>query len=139
MYSVQPAFHIIDYQRNLNQYNFNNFDVCYRIVSTKTTTVFIYKKQCLCSLQGQCIAAAFWFAVLLNLKHIFAYIAPAYVIYLLRNYCFLKTGMYRSKAWWYHAFSRLAKLGIVVVAVFLASFGPFIFFGQLNQVISIIG
>lgn len=87
-------------------------------------------------LQGQCLAAAFWFAVLLNLKHIFAYIAPAYVIYLLRNYCFLKNGVYGSKAWWYHAFNRATKLGIVVLAVFLASFGPFIFFGQMYQVLS---
>ena len=30
----------------------------------------------------------FWFAVLLNLKHIYMYVAPAYFVYLLRSYCF---------------------------------------------------
>jgi len=29
-----------------------------------------------------------WFAALLNLKHIYLYVAPAYGVYLLRNYCF---------------------------------------------------
>ncbi|KAF4523091.1 hypothetical protein B566_EDAN003103 [Ephemera danica] len=35
----------------------------------------------------QYVSSAFWFALLLNLKHIFLYIAPAYAVYLLRNYC----------------------------------------------------
>ena len=33
-------------------------------------------------------AGGFWFAVLLNLKHIYMYVAPAYFVYLLRSYCF---------------------------------------------------
>ena len=40
------------------------------------------------SLQDRYLEAAFLFAVLLNLKHIFMYIAPAYFIYLLKHYCF---------------------------------------------------
>ena len=38
--------------------------------------------------QGCALEGSFWFAVLLNFKHIFLYIAPAYFIFLLRSYCF---------------------------------------------------
>jgi len=34
--------------------------------------------------------ASVWFAALLNLKHIYLYVAPAYGVYLLRNYCFVR-------------------------------------------------
>jgi len=40
--------------------------------------------------QGRNVEASVWFAALLNLKHIYLYVSPAYVIYLLRNYCFVK-------------------------------------------------
>ena len=39
-------------------------------------------------LQARYMTAALHFATLLNFKHIFLYIAPAYGIYLLRVYCF---------------------------------------------------
>ena len=38
--------------------------------------------------QGQVLEGSFWFALLLNFKHLFLYIAPAYFVYLLRTYCF---------------------------------------------------
>ena len=38
--------------------------------------------------QGHTLEGSFWFAVLLNFKHIFLYIAPAYFVFLLRTYCF---------------------------------------------------
>ena len=38
--------------------------------------------------QGRNLEASLIFATLLNFKHIFLYISPAYFIYLLRNYCF---------------------------------------------------
>ncbi|XP_069565779.1 dolichyl pyrophosphate Glc1Man9GlcNAc2 alpha-1,3-glucosyltransferase isoform X3 [Brachyistius frenatus] len=39
-------------------------------------------------LQSQHLQGALLFAVLLNLKHIYLYVAPAYGVYLLRSYCF---------------------------------------------------
>ena len=39
-------------------------------------------------LQERCLEGAFYFTVLLNFKHIFLYIAPAYFVYLLKHYCF---------------------------------------------------
>jgi alpha-1,3-glucosyltransferase len=87
-------------------------------------------------LQGHFLMAAFWFAVLLNLKHIFIYVAPAYFVYLLRSYCFLGTHSGGSVQWRFFSSVRFAKLGLVVASVFLVSFGPFIVLNQLPQVIN---
>lgn len=38
--------------------------------------------------QSQHLQGALLFSVLLNLKHIYLYVAPAYGVYLLRSYCF---------------------------------------------------
>ena len=57
------------------------------------------------------------FAVLLNFKHLFLYISPAYFIYLLKHYCFTNKGF---------SVTNFVKLGSVVAAVFLVSFGPFV-------------
>lgn len=86
--------------------------------------------------QGQCLMAAFWFAVLLNLKHIFIYVAPAYFVYLLRSYCFVGTCSGCVVQWKSFSSVRFAKLGLVVASVFLVSFGPFIVLNQLPQVIN---
>nr|XP_033337893.1 probable dolichyl pyrophosphate Glc1Man9GlcNAc2 alpha-1,3-glucosyltransferase isoform X1 [Megalopta genalis] len=64
-----------------------------------------------------------WFALLLNLKHIYLYVAPAFAVWLLKSYCvnsncFLK---------------RLCELASIVFATLLISFGPFI--SQLSQVL----
>ena len=87
-------------------------------------------------LQGHCLMAAFWFAVLLNLKHIFMYVAPAYFVYLLRSYCFLGAHSGGSVQWRSFSSVRFAKLGLVVASVFLVSFGPFIILNQLPQVLN---
>ncbi|XP_066980421.1 dolichyl pyrophosphate Glc1Man9GlcNAc2 alpha-1,3-glucosyltransferase isoform X1 [Macrobrachium rosenbergii] len=86
-------------------------------------------------IQRREIEAAFWFSVLLNLKHIYLYIAPAYFIYLLRSYC-LFTNSEGKIQWNKLSVIRLLKLGVTVLAVFGLSFGPFIYMGQLNQVLS---
>lgn len=84
-------------------------------------------------LKREYIWGAFWFAVLLNMKHIFLYMAPAFGIYLLKNYC-LEGG---SKKFNRTVFlERVMQLGIVVILVTAVSFGPFILIGQGSQVFS---
>lgn len=75
--------------------------------------------------QRQYIQSAFCYALLLNMKHIFIYIAPVYFFFLLKNYCY---GSFRQFT------ANVTKLGCVVVGVTAASFGPFI--DHLPQVIS---
>lgn len=70
--------------------------------------------------------SALWFSILLNLKHIFAYVAPAYVVYLLGSYC-LQGNFDLSKT--AKRISKLVLIGFITCAV---SFGPFI--RQISQV-----
>ncbi|XP_013790813.1 probable dolichyl pyrophosphate Glc1Man9GlcNAc2 alpha-1,3-glucosyltransferase [Limulus polyphemus] len=82
-------------------------------------------------IQDRCVEGAFWFAILLNLKHIYLYVAPAYFVYLLRSYCFIReTKGFRI------SLLNFIKLALVVILVFGVSFGPFIYLGQLPQVLS---
>ncbi len=80
-------------------------------------------------LQEKRLQSAFWFAVLLNLKHIYLYCAPAYFVFLLRHYV-LESGLPLLKS-----AKRLAGLGLTVISVFALSFGPFAAAGQLPQVL----
>jgi alpha-1,3-glucosyltransferase len=105
--------------------------------------------------QHQDLASGALFAVLLNFKHLFAYVAPVYFVYLLRHYCMgagqhpeqqaaqrssssTGNGGYSSgdgnDSMWTGFLVRLFKLGGLVVLIFCASFGPFIAMGQLSQV-----
>lgn len=71
------------------------------------------------------------FAVLLCFKHIYMYIAPAYFVFLLRAYCL------RDRATFPYFTIRIfncIKLGIGIISVFAAAFGPFAAWGQLEQV-----
>ncbi|XP_025422138.1 probable dolichyl pyrophosphate Glc1Man9GlcNAc2 alpha-1,3-glucosyltransferase isoform X2 [Sipha flava] len=77
-------------------------------------------------LKGENYRGAFWFTVLLNFKHIYLYLAPAYFIFLLRHFC-LKHGLRL-------ALKRFINLGIIVLSVFSISFGPFVLNGQITQV-----
>lgn len=67
--------------------------------------------------QRKFIQSAFYFALLLNMKHIFMYMAPVYFVFLLRHYCF---GNLRKFA------VNVTKLGLVVLTVTAVSFGPFV-------------
>ncbi|XP_028032821.1 probable dolichyl pyrophosphate Glc1Man9GlcNAc2 alpha-1,3-glucosyltransferase [Bombyx mandarina] len=80
------------------------------------------------------LQAAFWFAMLLNFKHIFLYIAPVYVVYLLRAYCFTLSSIDGvHTAWYSFSITNFIKLAFVVVSVFTLSFGPFL--DHLNQIL----
>ncbi|KAH8386776.1 hypothetical protein KR093_002438 [Drosophila rubida] len=70
--------------------------------------------------------SAFIFAVLLNFKHIFLYMAPAFAVYLLKFYCLNKNGNQFALS--------VGKLLTVGLTPFVLSFGPF--WRQLPQVIS---
>ncbi|KAM9333447.1 dolichyl pyrophosphate Glc1Man9GlcNAc2 alpha-1,3-glucosyltransferase [Pholidichthys leucotaenia] len=87
-------------------------------------------------LQGRHFQGALLFSILLNLKHIFLYVAPAYGVFLLRSYCFTHNNKDGSLRWTSFSFLRLLSLGSIVVSVFAVSFGPFITMGQLPQVLS---
>merc|ERR1712168_1266837 len=70
---------------------------------------------------GKPHAAAFFFAILLNLKHLFLYVAAAYGLVMLRQFVGFSP-------------TRLITLGFTVAIVFVASLGPFI--QQLPQLAS---
>ena len=80
------------------------------------------------STQGNKLASGFLFAVLLNFKHIYMYLAPAYFIYLLRSFCLSPTGVLQP--------TKFLALANAVIIAFLASLGPFILMGQLPQLLS---
>jgi alpha-1,3-glucosyltransferase len=73
-------------------------------------------------MEGRDLMGGFIFAVLLCFKHLFAVAAPVYFVYLLRHYCW--KGF--VKGFW-----RISVLGAVVVAVFAAAYGPFVYHGQV--------
>ncbi|XP_065353577.1 probable dolichyl pyrophosphate Glc1Man9GlcNAc2 alpha-1,3-glucosyltransferase [Cloeon dipterum] len=92
-------------------------------------------------LQGKYLSSAAWFSALLNLKHLFLYVAPAYGVYLLRNYCLCDPEEPESRGLWILggkrlSISRVAKLACIGGLICFASFGPFIFAGQFGQVLS---
>ena len=70
------------------------------------------------------------FAVLLCLKHIYLYLAPAYFIYLLRVYCLSQKSIFRIR------FYNCVKLGVGLITIFGCAFGPFIYLGELDQLLS---
>ncbi|KAG0144343.1 hypothetical protein CROQUDRAFT_47424 [Cronartium quercuum f. sp. fusiforme G11] len=70
--------------------------------------------------------SALLFAVLLNFKHIFVYLAPPFLVYLFRGYCFPPTADGSSSFRQFH-FYRLVQLGLIVVTTCIISFGPFLF------------
>jgi alpha-1,3-glucosyltransferase len=76
------------------------------------------------------LASGLLFAVLLCLKHIYLYLAPAYFVFLLRAYCLGPKSIFNIK------FANALKLGTGVIAVFAAAFGPFAVWGQIPQLLS---
>ncbi|XP_077402825.1 dolichyl pyrophosphate Glc1Man9GlcNAc2 alpha-1,3-glucosyltransferase [Vanacampus margaritifer] len=87
-------------------------------------------------LRSQHLQGALLFSILLNLKHIYLYVAPAYGVFLLRSFCFTQDNLDGSIKWTSFSPFRLLALGSIVAAVCSLSFGPFIAMGQLPQVLS---
>lgn len=72
------------------------------------------------------LKSAFYFIVLLNMKHIFVYVSPVYIVYLLKFY------VWHNSATSINSVRNLIKLGCITLGVTALSFGPFI--NQLPQV-----
>ncbi|XP_075448735.1 dolichyl pyrophosphate Glc1Man9GlcNAc2 alpha-1,3-glucosyltransferase isoform X3 [Ascaphus truei] len=86
--------------------------------------------------QKRHLEGAFLFAVLLNFKHIYLYIAPAYGVYLLRSYCITGNNPDGSIRWRSFSILRFISLALIVCLVFAVSYGPFACMGQIPQVLS---
>jgi alpha-1,3-glucosyltransferase len=77
--------------------------------------------------QSSMLLSGVLFAVLLCLKHIYLYLAPAYFVYLLRVYCLEPDNVFLPRI------VNILKLGASLIAVFGMAFGPFAYWGQLEQ------
>ncbi|KAL2629157.1 hypothetical protein R1flu_013843 [Riccia fluitans] len=77
-----------------------------------------------CLREGRNVTGGFWFAVLVCYKHLFAVAGPVYFVYLLRHYC-------RGTSW----FWNFMRLGSTVITVVGLAFGPFVYYGQMGQVL----
>ncbi|KAK7731630.1 glycosyl transferase [Diaporthe eres] len=79
--------------------------------------------------QSGLLGSGLAFAGLLCMKHIYAYLAPAYFVYLLRVYCLSPRSIFRIQ--WLNCI----KLGGGIAAILAAAFGPFALqdVGQLWQ------
>lgn len=76
------------------------------------------------------LASGLLFAALLCLKHIYLYLAPAYFVFLLREYCLSPKNIFKIR------FANCIKLGGGIAAIVAAGFGPFVAMNQIPQVIS---
>ncbi|KAI8997743.1 glycosyltransferase family 57 protein [Pilobolus umbonatus] len=73
------------------------------------------------------LLSAVLFATLLNFKHIYLYLAPAYFVFLLKRYCISQND---SR----FLLGRFITLGSSVVGIFGLSFAPFIYWNQLPNI-----
>ena len=80
--------------------------------------------------QSTMLLGGLLFAVLLCLKHIYLYLAPAYFIFLLRAYCLSQRSIFRIRL------GNCIKLGSGILATFGIAFGPYWYWGQLEQVLA---
>ncbi|XP_077235187.1 ALG6, ALG8 glycosyltransferase family [Tasmannia lanceolata] len=76
--------------------------------------------------EGKDLMGGLFFSVLLCFKHLFAVAAPVYFVYLLRHYC--RGGVLKG-------IGRFLLMGGVVAAVFSVAFGPFLYYGQIVQIL----
>lgn len=76
------------------------------------------------------LASGVLFAALLCLKHIYLYLAPAYFVYLLRAHCLGRRSIFDVRI------VNCIKLGVGICAVAALAFGPFVYLGQIPQLLS---
>lgn len=112
---LSPAFLIIDHIH----FQYNGFLYGILILSL----VLMQK-------QSSMLAGGLLFAVLLCFKHIYLYLAPAYFVYLLRAYCLHPGSIF------YIRYGKSSKLAIGLIGLFGACFGPFLYWGQLDQLLT---
>ncbi|XP_011554360.3 probable dolichyl pyrophosphate Glc1Man9GlcNAc2 alpha-1,3-glucosyltransferase [Plutella xylostella] len=87
------------------------------------------------SIRSNFVQAAFWFTILLNMKHIYMYIAPAFLVFFFRAYCFTVASTDgKHIAWYSFSLWNLIKLAFTVIFVTGVSFAPLM--DHLPQVIS---
>ena len=79
--------------------------------------------------QSTTLFSGLLFATLLCLKHIYLYLAPAYFVFLLRTYCL------HHKSIVHIHLGNTVKLASGLAIVFGVAFGPFVYWGQSNQLI----
>lgn len=80
--------------------------------------------------QSTTLLSGLTFAVLLCFKHIYLYLAPAYIVYLLRMYCLSHKSILRIR------FGNCVKLITGLGLTLGAAFGPFLYLGQIDQILS---
>lgn len=80
--------------------------------------------------QSTLLASGLLFAALLCMKHIYVYLAPAYVFFLGRAYCLSPQSIFRVQ------FLNCVKLGGGIAAILGAAFGPFALKNQIPQLLS---
>ena len=73
---------------------------------------------------------SFLFSTLINLKHIYLYIAPAFFFYILFFYCLTRSITHKEKL------VRLIKVALAAIIPFVISLGPFVYMGQISQLVS---
>ncbi len=75
------------------------------------------------------LLGSFLFSCLINLKHIYLYIAPAFFLYILFFYC-LQPETHLSKV------TRLIKIAFYAITPFVISLAPFVYMNQIPQLVS---
>ena len=80
--------------------------------------------------QSTMLYSGILFATLLCFKHIYLYLAPAYFVYLLRSYCLSQKSMFKIR------FMNCIRLATGLAVVFGSALGPYIAWGQLDQLFS---